>query len=821
MAGLNTSKIKYYFLFIPIIGILSGCLGTNHLKTGEKLLVKQSIKAPKRISSSDLKNLYTQEPNQRFPPLVPIYYLGKRSYHPEKFEKKIEATNTKFDTKIANAKTDRKANHLQFRKQRKLDKYNDRLQNGNLLMQWGEPLAVYDSIKHQQTLERFHEYLFAKGYFNNKVTATVSGPKLIPINQSKLINVSYKVEPGTPYIIDSIFFRVTDSLMLSLLKNKLSDSYLQVGARYDQANFTQERERIDLLMKDNGYYDFSRQYIEFDVDTTRGNHTVVVSILIKEPAKRGYHKQFKIDEVNFTTDAGVSLTGVERKSKRYRDIDYQYYDDNYNLKILSQRVFILPGQLFSRTSTFNTQRQLANLDNFKFVNINYDTSGGQFVANIFASPLERYQWSNEVGVSVTQGFPGPFYNINFRKRNIFNGLENFELNGRIGFEGVASATNTENIYRSTEAGINSSITFPQFLWPFSDERRYKFGKLNPRTRAQLGYSYTDRPEYKRSATTINYTYSWDNQRIRRFDLTLASLSIINSDVTPEFGDLLNELRDNGNTLYLSFRSSFVSSIIFSMTWNHNNYGNLEENSVFFRWSLESGGTLQNLIDYPIIENRGLQSFRYIRASADIRRINVLTKSITLAYRFNAGVGYAYDNQGALPYEKYFFAGGSNSIRAWRPRRVGPGSYRPNLSSDPTADGLYDYRFEQPGDVLLEASVELRRKLIGFVEGAIFIDAGNVWTLQPLIKRDTEGNQIENGNSDFRPDQFYKEIAVGTGFGFRFNFSFLILRIDVGIKAWDPARPEGDRFVLNKMKFFKPFGTEREPVIFNVGIGYPF
>jgi outer membrane protein assembly factor BamA len=258
-----------------------------------------------------------------------------------------------------------------------------------------------------------------------------------------------------------------------------------------------------------------------------------------------------------------------------------------------------------------------------------------------------------------------------------------------------------------------------------------------------------------------------------------------------------------------------------MSWNHNNYGNLQENSVYLRWSVESGGTLQGLYTLPVAENRNLQTFRYVRLQADLRRIQIIDKSTALAMRFNGGVGYSYGANRALPYEKYFFAGGSNSVRAWRPRRLGPGSYRPEPSNNPARDGLYRYQFEIPGEILLEGSVELRRKLFGFIEGALFVDAGNVWLFSERTKQDSDGNIIENGNSKFRLDSFYKELGVGTGFGLRFNFTFLILRFDVGIKVYDPARPEGDRFVLDKMKFTRPFGVNREPVIFNLGVGFPF
>ncbi|MCI0750693.1 MAG: outer membrane protein assembly factor, partial [Flammeovirgaceae bacterium] len=234
------------------------------------------------------------------------------------------------------------------------------------------------------------------------------------------------------------------------------------------------------------------------------------------------------------------------------------------------------------------------------------------------------------------------------------------------------------------------------------------------------------------------------------------------------------------------------------------------------------GTIFNFIDTKPVDDQGLQTFKYLRGNVDLRQITSLTKVTSLAFRLNGGVAYSYASSPSLPYEKFFFAGGSNSVRAWRPRRLGPGSFRPNFSADPDADGIYDYNIEQPGEVLLEASIELRNKLFGFVEGAVFIDAGNVWTIEERLKTDPETSLIiQNGNSKFNVKTFAEEIGVGTGFGLRFDFTFLILRFDVGIKVYDPARIEGQRFVLDDVKFFKPFTNGKEPVIYNVGIGYPF
>jgi outer membrane protein assembly factor BamA len=250
---------------------------------------------------------------------------------------------------------------------------------------------------------------------------------------------------------------------------------------------------------------------------------------------------------------------------------------------------------------------------------------------------------------------------------------------------------------------------------------------------------------------------------------------------------------------------------FSVTWNQHDYGAAKTNSFFIRGSVESGGTFLNIWEPQIIQKENLQPFKYLRANVDLRRNQYFGKNSQVAFRINSGIGYAYSSNKVLPYEKNFFVGGSNSVRAWRPRRLGQGTKPPTLSGDPTGNGLFDYRFEKPGDILLEGSVELRQKLFGFVNYALFVDAGNVWSL----------SSISDPKAKFKPGQFYNEFGVGTGFGLRFDFTFLILRFDVGIKAYDPARPDGNRFVLDKVKFFKPFGTDREPVIYNIGIGYPF
>ncbi len=817
-------------------------MGTRYLEKDQKLLYTQSIKSPRGFDASGLSEIYVQKANRRLlglpiNSLTWMYYLGLSAFNKETswpfsskndFIRKKEKKEKKFNDKIAAAKSQRKINNLQFRKQQKIDDINFKIENGNNPMQWGEKVSVYDSSAVIATNEKIENYMFNHGHFMGKSTAVLSEKK-------KRMSVQYTLNPGLRFVYDTIIYRIADTAVLHLMRRYESLSKIRKGDRYDQKNLTDERDRIDLLMKNHGYYDFSKQYIDYQIDTTYGHrHAIAIRISISDPAIRNNHKTFAIDSVSFTTDASTKPTdSTGRKSVLYHDIRFNYFKDLYSKKILANRVFLYRDSLYSRTNTFLTQRQLANLDIFKFVNINYDTIGGKFIANIFTSPLDRYSWTNEAGVTVTQGYPGPYYSLSFKKRNIFHGLEIFELNGRFGFEGVAGATEIGTVYKSTEANINMSVTFPQFLLPLG-KAADKLGKFNPKTRLLTGYTYTDRPEYQRANATIAATYTWEGRKRTQYSFTLVNFQVIQSTTRADFQKTLEDLQTTqGNNLIYSFKPSLVSSMIFSMTWNPNNsYGIADRSAFFMRIQAEAGGTMFNFLtpsfatEDPVkAASEGLlQLYKYVRLGFDFRRKQVIDKNTSLAFRFNSGVAYSYGTNTALPYEKYFFAGGSNSVRAWRPRRLGIGSFPTQLSTNPSGNGLFDYRYEKPGEILIEASVEWRKKLFGFVDGALFIDAGNVWSFQQAKTppaSETVAPWTDQGNSKFYFDKFLKEIAIGTGFGLRFDFNFLVLRLDVGIKAWDPSRAEGDRFVLNHVAFTGPYGVNKEPVIYNIAIGYPF
>jgi len=825
-----------FWLSLPLLA--GSCLGTRYLEENQKLLYRQTIAVPRQFPREGLSNLPVQKPNRRFLGL-PIHTLvwmhheglvrfrDSTSRHSRQaFARRKVKVAAKFDRKIASGTDARKISSYQFRKQKKLNTIDQKIENGNNFMRWGEPAILYDPAQTARSAENIHTFLFNSGYFLNTVA-----PEVREYKKTRRVEVVFRVTPGRPYLIDSIWRQAEDPTIEKILMLAAPASRIRKGDLYNQSKLTAERERIESILKDNGYYDFSRQYIDFDVDTAfRQGRKVAVRININNPQKKEAHKRFVIDSVAMTVDAGVRTpTQAKRRITPYRDLTFSYFNDHYSERILSQRIFLHPDSLYNRSATLRTQRQLANLDAFKFVNINYDTSQGRFIANIFASPQERYSVSNEAGVTVTQGFPGPYYSLSFKKRNVLRGFENFELNGRFGFEGVAAVTALSAVYRSTEATLNGIITFPQIIFPLTENFARKIARYNPRTRMLVGYTFTNRPEYTREIITISNTFNWEASRNRTFSFTPTNLNIINSQFVGEAGEaflsLLQTLQaEQGNNLINSFRPSYVASMMFNAVWNPNNYGNTEKTSQLLRIQAESGGTIFSLIEPEFALRQGLEIYEYLRVNADFRKNIVINRHSAFAYRINSGLVYAHGDNKTLPYEKFFFAGGSNSLRAWRPRRLGIGTLPNRLSADPDANGLFDYRFEKPGEILVEASAEYRKKLFGFVNFAVFVDVGNVWNFRE-VTLNTQAELPEwaaNRTARFQLDEnFWNQWGVGTGFGLRFDFTFLILRLDAGIKVYDPGRDAGDRFVLNRPRFFGPFGVNREPVIYNIGIGYPF
>ncbi len=393
------------------------------------------------------------------------------------------------------------------------------------------------------------------------------------------------------------------------------------------------------------------------------------------------------------------------------------------------------------------------------------------------------------------GFGG---NIAYQHRNFFGGAEifDFRIKGSIETLGETHGRSFRNTY---EYGAEAGLQIPRFMLPIrsvSFVRRY-----NPRTNITMAYNYQLRPDYTRTIANTGFGYTWRGSEFTTHIINPVEVNLVRLPyATPEFLEIIRRYN-----LEASFRDHMVSETNYSFIFNNQDIRRPSD-FVFFRYNAEIAGNI--LAAYSSIADRpredgyyrvfGTGFAQYFKTDADLRFYNVLADENTLVYRFFAGAGLPYGNSTALPFEKKYFSGGANSIRAWQVRSLGPGSFH-----EP-ADRSFPNR---TADIKLEANIEYRFGLFWLLEGALFLDAGNIWAID-----DNDGRE----GAVFSFDRFYNEIAVGTGMGLRFDFSFFIFRLDMGVKLRDPARPDGRRWIpVNRTLNFK------DDIAFNIGIGYPF
>jgi len=784
---------------------------TRGLKEDQYLVYDVKITGVNKADNDAIRNLISQKPNTRVPiinfaPGVFLHDIGEINYDSTKLALRLgelETERRQLEQKLIQDPDQRRVRRRYIKTGSMITNLERKLEYGNWFMRTGKPRVIYDSLKKFESERQINFYLVNNGFFDADVLADAR-------KQNRKAFITYHIIENDEYLIDTTYTRSDDPNIYKILNSRQDASNIRKNSRYVQANLSRERQWVEDILRENGYFTFTKSYIEYNVFKDTLEKTVSIEQLIRKPVYDDQHRVYAIDSVIFSIASPNDLIIDREIQSTFDDKTFIFYRDNYSEKIINSRIFINEGNPYNRRDVLETQRQLANLDVFRYVNISFDTLGNTIRTRINTSPSQKYQVINQLGASVTEQLPGPFVSHSLRNRNLFGGLEIFELNFRAGLEGVASATAEGGVYRSRELNTSASLIFPQFLFPFNTWALNQFGRYNPRTRVLFGYNYVNRPEYTREALNTILAYNWATRDLRQqFTFNFLDANFIRSSLNPDFEIRLKELQNLGNNLINSFLSSYVSSISGQAIINFNEYGLFRKrNASLLRLFAESGGTTFNLMRPEFFENRTLAYFQFLRFQADWRRYIPIDNVSTFAYRTNLGLAKPYGiSNRVLPYEKYFFAGGSTSNRAWQPRRLGPGSFQPELRED----GTFDYRFEQPGEIVFEAMFEYRRKLFSYFDGAFFIDAGNIWTFQDDPTR--EGAQ-------FQFDRFYKEIAVGTGVGLRMDFDFLVLRLDLGVKAYDPAQDEGDRFILDRLNFRRPLG-ERGQAVFNIGIGYPF
>lgn len=799
---------------------ISGCSRKGTTEQKQYLLGATVFKGNEIIKDGELEALIPQKPNRRFfglpvYPYLAFYQAAKITYNKDEQQRKLNQILQEYQNlSQLNENNPQELKRVQRRYSKKISRARRRVEEGNDFMRiFGEPPVYFEQQNVTKNAEKIRGYLFNNGFFENKVHTTTD-------TTFRRIRITYEITENRPTLLRNVFYRIPEQRVDSIVSAARTNTLLVPGRRYRGSAFEEERIRIETQLRDKGYYGFSRQYISFLINDTISDpktdslyKQVDVIIRLENPATGKPFRPFTVESVQFEVlpPGGLPDSLFSRDTAFHQGIRYIFTDQRFSPRILNSKLQVRPGQLYSQESERETQRQLSLTDQFRFVNYGFDTTSQGLRSYFRAIPLDKYQISADVGLNVIQlqQAPGPFANLSYKIRNIFQGLENFEANLRGGIEAV-TGFNDGKLYRSQELSLNTSLLFPQLLIPAGGVR-YRFGKYNPRTQVGLGLNFVNRPEYTRTSVKAAMTYSLQPSATTFFNLSLLDLNVLNTTrLAPEFDSLLTSLQDQGINLINSFRRSFVSDINLTFVYNTNSFLSLPKKAQYLRVALESGGTSINLFpgQQRLIENTfgELQFFQYLRWNVDYRRYWPVGPKSSFVARINSGSVFSYGVNSVPPYEKYFFAGGSNSVRAWLPRRLGPGAAAPRLTPS-------NFTVEAPGEFLLEGNLELRGKLFEFfgdVNYALFLDAGNVWSLSST-------NSYTPG--DFQWKEFGRQIAVGTGAGIRYDFSYFVLRFDFGLKVYDPYL---QKFVLNEFDWRKPFNTSQNNYLnFNLGVGYPF
>ncbi len=822
-------KTFYYIFFLSVCFYLSSC--TSKTVFSDPLLYSQNFKGNKVITTENLEGLLPQRPNKKIlkTPITPglyFYQLFSKKFPQQKLRWQEELTKLNQDFELQTRGLDNNSNEyikLALKKEKKAQKISRAIQEGNWAMRTlGEAPSYFFKEDAEKNVEKIKTYYKNHGFFQYQVSYKADSLFI----KKGSVAVTYTINEGVHYpIVQNDSLVIKDPRIELLLRKNQQKSLLKVGARLELENYNAEKDRIEQLLKNNGYYAFSKDYISIKInalDTAKTQSLKVVTFIPspdRAPRNPNYATAYTISSVQFIADgSSPSIPKPKVDTVNSRFIQYLFVNKRFSPKLLDTKIDLRPNTLFNQEKVSQTQKKLYALEQFQFTRINLDTTKGLISASIYARPLDKYEFSVETGGSVFAGgslanlVPGPFLTTSLKARNIKGSANSFETNFRFGFEAQAGFLRPDSVTRNLELGLNTSFILPKILLPESISQRFE--NFSPQTRISVGGEFIGRQEYNRFGFKIGSSFLWRPSPNQYWSVSLFDVNLINtSNQAPAFRNFLDSLLRLGNNLKRSFQQSFISSMSATYTYTDNPYGQLKQGK-YLKIFIESGGTTLNLFKSKKIGflttlfEDSLQFYRFVKVSADYRKyIPIGTSGKTLfAYRINTGAAYSYGGDKELPYEKNFFIGGPNSLRAWRPRGLGPGSFTGS--------------FDNPGSIILESSAELRFKIIRFygdLNGALFADAGNVWRFP---------NQSTAGlaGSDFQFNRFYKEIAMDIGFGLRYDLSFFVIRFDWAVRMLDPAIKGGNTWVLFNNNLKDPLKSEesyKNPLTLNFGIGYPF
>lgn len=830
-------------MVVLLLETLFSCKNNVPIDNNKYILWRNDFKGNQKVIDEELEQIipFAQKENSKplelpITPRVWWYNFGLNTFNPVKNERKLGLLTKELELqKNSNSASARKVQKME----KKIERFQGNLeeQSGWLWRNIGEKQVIISQANVAETALKMKKFLYDVGFRDAEVTY-----RLDTVSTNRKLKVTYFIDEKVGYIIDSVQYFVADKTIDSLIRATISKQLVASGNLFDLRLVAAEKLRLEQLLKNNGYYNFNNKFITHGatnyensellfVERKRGN----LKIEIQSPEIRTTHERFTVEEVIFKAfDPNSNSTYAKPDTVFYNGVKFIRLDKNVPLNIISPRIISKPGATYRISDIMETQRQISLYNQFAFASSQIKPlSPGQLSLEYFAPLLEKYTFGISPGINNIYNDGSTFFGfgvpVSLTGRNLLKKLEIFEGSFRASYEGQPSPITTPNksIRGSLELGLNLNLTLPT-LWPFQNTL-HALNLKNPRTILGIGYNYSEPFWGKRLNFKLNTNHSIQFSKsaflyLSVLDAHLVNTIYFNNDPGRDFYNSLVNLQQQGNNLKVTFDPQFVSSLNSNFVYNNQNPSKPLSSSKFFRLFLESGGTVLNFLDnkeriniiekvFPLKQSEnGIDSvrayFRFVKLNADYRRSIGINAKSSYAYRFNLGLANPYGNNRAMPFDKNFFIGGSNSVRAWAPRTLGTGSSKPDTTES-------NNTIPQPGDILLESSIEYRLKVLHFagdIQIAGFIDAGNVWKWHQT----NTPSKFDKSNFDFK--RFYKEIAVGTGFGLRWDLSYFLFRFDWGIKVFDPSREQGSRFVLDDFSLRK---KQQYGLNWNFGIGYPF
>jgi len=675
----------------------------------------------------------------------------------------------------------------------------------------GEEPVLMSEVDLNSTTKLMTNRLENMGYFYSAINASKAPGKLTGVTKFK-INTGKRLMINE-YKFDSIDIPLMDSLLTDYAKR---ETELKRKTPFDLTKLKEERNKISHFFKEKGYYYFNADYLLFTADSleTEEPNTVNLSLSIKKSTPDDALAQYRVGDIKVYPHYTLlnDSSGKVNDTAIYKDVEYIQDGIYFYPAKLHPYLLIEEDKLYNEQDERYTSRRLNSLNNYRYVNIRFQrdssvsTSGyGRLNSSIYLSPLKKRSFVAEVqGTSKSNNFVGSVFTLEYLNRNIFNGAESFSLKGKIGYEAQLAGNDLSGL-NTFETGIAAEYRVPRLVSPFDLQEKFRYSI--PRTKFKISYDLLRRLQYFTLNSFLGLIgYEWNVNAFVTHTINPISVNLINiSRRTPEFLQLL----EDNSFLRRSFEQQFIPALSYSFQYNKLILN--DQRSRFYvlfdaEFAGNMFGAIQNLSGETGSDKSlfGVEYAQYNKFDIDVRHYYDVSQETSLVSRFFTGWGFPYGNSESLPYAKQFFAGGPNSLRAFRIRSVGPGNYAREGDISSTTF------FDQTGDIKIEGNIEYRFPIFSYFKGAVFTDAGNVWLQNGDPENDFEGQFTSNWSN---------QIAVGSGIGLRLDIQFVVIRLDVAT----PLRKANDRGVFDWQRSFR-LGNRawrRENIVWNFAIGYPF